>query len=235
VRFQFYSALKWTLPSRSLSCPDIPHVLMSCHLFGNSAMPRTPNPSDSPPSRPLPLRAISSRLTRLPFPNTRQRLLSSSPKLGSGRAAALSPSSDSPTLGVLRARVFAARDLIAADRNGKSDPFVVVRLGDSKVESDVVKACLNPAWGDLPEVAVAGWKSDGESKKEVVVEKTIRSDEVAHQTVEIVFWDKDKFKKDYLGEVSLGVQQWFGKGWDGKDEGPVPVDFADPNNEVRCA
>jgi phosphatidylserine decarboxylase len=194
-----------------------------------------PRPSDSPPSRPQPLRAISSRLTRLPFPNTRQRLLS--PRLGSGRAAALSPSSDSPSLGVLRVRVYAARNLIGADKNGKSDPFVVVRVGDRKVESEVVKASLNPAWGDVPPPTTTeqgpSWNCDGESRRPVLVERMLRSDEVAQQRIEIVIWDKDKFKKDYLGEVSLGVQEWFGKAWDGRDEGDVPVDLADPNNLVR--
>lgn len=30
--------------------------------------------------------------------------------------------------------------------------------------------------------------------------------------LELVVWDKDKFKKDYLGEASLHIEEWFSDG-----------------------
>jgi len=44
--------------------------------------------------------------------------------------------------------------------------------------------------------------------------------------LELVLWDKDLLKKDYLGEVSLSLEDWFKNG--------IPPSFEDPKNEV-CA
>ena len=43
--------------------------------------------------------------------------------------------------------------------------------------------------------------------------------------VELVIWDKDTFKKDYLGEVAIPLDDWF------RDDNAYPFD--DPNNKVR--
>jgi phosphatidylserine decarboxylase len=42
--------------------------------------------------------------------------------------------------------------------------------------------------------------------------------------LELVLWDKDTFKKDYLGEVSLSLEDWFRDG--------ASVSFEDSKNEV---
>ena len=44
--------------------------------------------------------------------------------------------------------------------------------------------------------------------------------------LELIVWDKDLVKKDYLGEASLELQDWF------KDK-PCKA-FDDPGNKVRC-
>ena len=43
--------------------------------------------------------------------------------------------------------------------------------------------------------------------------------------VELVVWDKDMLKKEYLGEVGLPLEDWFKNGI---------YAFDDPDNEVRC-
>ena len=42
--------------------------------------------------------------------------------------------------------------------------------------------------------------------------------------LELVLWDKDTFRKDYLGEVALPMEDWFRDG--------ASVSFEDPGNEV---
>jgi phosphatidylserine decarboxylase len=42
--------------------------------------------------------------------------------------------------------------------------------------------------------------------------------------LELVLWDKDTFKKDYLGEVSISLEEWFKEG--------SAISFEDHKNEV---
>ena len=43
--------------------------------------------------------------------------------------------------------------------------------------------------------------------------------------IELVIWDKDLLRKDYLGEVSIPLDDWF------RDDNAYPFD--DSNNKVR--
>lgn len=43
--------------------------------------------------------------------------------------------------------------------------------------------------------------------------------------IELVIWDKDMLRKDYLGEVSIPLEDWF------RDDNAYPFD--DPLNKVR--
>ena len=45
--------------------------------------------------------------------------------------------------------------------------------------------------------------------------------------IELVIWDKDVLRKDYLGEVAIPLEDWF------KDGNPFPFD--DVNNKVSPA
>lgn len=47
--------------------------------------------------------------------------------------------------------------------------------------------------------------------------------------VELVVWDKDMVKKDYLGEVSLPLENWFNPKLGQKQ---VAYGFDEPGNEV---
>jgi len=50
-------------------------------------------------------------------------------------------------------RIIAARDLVAADRNGKSDPYVKCKVGKHKGKTSVIKKNLNPEWNERIEFA----------------------------------------------------------------------------------
>ena len=61
------------------------------------------------------------------------------------------------------------------------------------MESDSVKASLNPAWGDLPVDAIVN--PDGQSKKVIQVDCPVYPEFLQHQRVELVLWDKDIYTK----------------------------------------
>ncbi|KAM4618256.1 multiple C2 and transmembrane domain-containing protein 2 [Polymixia lowei] len=49
-------------------------------------------------------------------------------------------------VGFLQVKVIKATDLLAADLNGKSDPFCVIELGNSRLQTQTVYKTLNPEW-----------------------------------------------------------------------------------------
>lgn len=48
----------------------------------------------------------------------------------------------------LRVSVLEATGLVALDKNGTSDPYVVVQLGESKLRTTTHQQTLNPVWGE---------------------------------------------------------------------------------------
>ncbi|KAJ7198252.1 phosphatidylserine decarboxylase-domain-containing protein [Mycena pura] len=112
----------------------------------------------------------------------------------------------------LRLQVLGANDLLAKDRNGCSDPFVVVSLQRTRHQTPVAKKTINPVYTAKD----ATW--------DFPIYLSI-ADKLG--VVELVLWDKDMLRKDYLGEAGVAVEDWFGtraKAWD--DPGNVP--FAVP-------
>ena len=78
--------------------------------------------------------------------------------------------------------------LRAADRNGKSDPYVVAHLGSKhKKKSRVVKKTLDPEWDEVLEF-------DG----------TLRDFLAQPLLLKVYDWDRLSFN-DLLGEVSVGL------------------------------
>nr|XP_040016175.1 multiple C2 and transmembrane domain-containing protein 2 isoform X2 [Gasterosteus aculeatus aculeatus] len=51
-----------------------------------------------------------------------------------------------PDVGFLQIKVIRAADLLAADLNGKSDPFCVLELGNDRLQTHTVYKSLNPEW-----------------------------------------------------------------------------------------
>lgn len=82
-----------------------------------------------------------------------------------------------------------AVDLAAADMNGKSDPYVVFTLGESKRKSSVVSASVNPEW---PEEKF--W---------------FLTDDARFAVLDVQVYDHDRFTKDDLiGYASISLSQF---------------------------
>ncbi|KAF3037208.1 hypothetical protein E8E12_003859 [Didymella heteroderae] len=92
---------------------------------------------------------------------------------------------------VLRANVIKGRNLAAKDRNGTSDPYLVVSLGDAKQATPTINKTLNPEWNTTLEMPVVDEQS-------LLLEATC--------------WDKDRFGKDYMGEFDVIVEDVFQHG-----------------------
>ncbi|KAH6642283.1 phosphatidylserine decarboxylase-domain-containing protein, partial [Boeremia exigua] len=92
---------------------------------------------------------------------------------------------------VLRANVLKGRNLAAKDRNGTSDPYLVVSLGDAKEATPTINKTLNPEWNTTLDMPVVGEQS-------LLLEATC--------------WDKDRFGKDYMGEFDVILEDVFAHG-----------------------
>ncbi|KAJ7082389.1 phosphatidylserine decarboxylase-domain-containing protein [Mycena belliarum] len=113
----------------------------------------------------------------------------------------------------LRVQVLGCTDLLAKDRNGFSDPFVVASLLHTRVHTATVKKTLNPVFAAKD----ATW--------DLPIYLSV-ADKLG--VLELVVWDKDVLsRKDYLGEAGVAVEDWFAdraKAWDS----PANVPFAVP-------
>ncbi|PAA65306.1 hypothetical protein BOX15_Mlig019212g2 [Macrostomum lignano] len=89
-------------------------------------------------------------------------------------------------LGVMEFNLLGAKELMAMDRGGTSDPFVELRIGDEMLfRSKVSKATLEPRWNE--------W----------VTTRCPRQGEQLKVTV----WDKDRIGKDFLGDLLLTLEE----------------------------
>ncbi|KAJ7737768.1 phosphatidylserine decarboxylase-domain-containing protein [Mycena maculata] len=127
----------------------------------------------------------------------------------------------------LRVQVLGCNDILAKDRNGFSDPFVVASLLRARHHTPVAKKTVNPVYAPKD----ATW--------DFPVYLSI-ADKLG--VVELVVWDKDVIRKDYLGEVGIPVDEWFGdgdgeraKGWDAPGNVPfrVPLVSSKPGTAAQ--
>jgi len=90
----------------------------------------------------------------------------------------------------LKVKVISAKDLIAADSNGKSDPFAVVytKSGssgkDKSIKTKKISETLNPTWNETFNLILRDRKD----------------------TLVIEVWDDDLFGKDHLGTAELALE-----------------------------
>lgn len=99
---------------------------------------------------------------------------------------------------ILKVVVLRARNLAAKDRNGTSDPYLVLTLGDCKNATQAVPKTLNPEWNMTVQMPVSNVNS---------------------LLLDCVCWDKDRFGKDYLGEFDLALEEIFTN--DSNEQGPT--------------
>lgn len=127
-------------------------------------------------------------------------------KHGRNARAPLQPLQNELPVVILRVRIVSGNDLLAKDKGKTSDPYVVVSLLRQRFQTPAVKRTVNPSW----------------SAKDATFDFPIYSSVIEHiGGLELVIWDKDMLRKEYIGEVSLRVEDWF-KG---------AVAFDDPANE----
>lgn len=85
-------------------------------------------------------------------------------------------------VGFLQVKVIKAADLMAADLNGKSDPFCVLELGNDRLQTHTVYKSLNPEWKTVFTLPV----------KDI------------HDVLVVTIFDEDGDKApDFLGKVAI--------------------------------
>lgn len=92
---------------------------------------------------------------------------------------------------VLKATVVKGQNLAPKDRNGFSDPFVILSLGDYKFITEVIPKTLDPTWNASFEMSLNG---------------------VSAPTLQCVCWDKDFVGKEYMGEFEVTLEELLSEG-----------------------
>ncbi|XP_016303799.1 extended synaptotagmin-2-like isoform X2 [Sinocyclocheilus anshuiensis] len=94
--------------------------------------------------------------------------------------------------GILRIHFLEAQDLVGKDKflggliKGKSDPYGVIKLGNQLFRSKIIKETVNPKWNEVYEAYV--YNHPG-------------------QNVEIELYDEDHDKDDYLGSLTINIDE----------------------------
>ncbi|KAK7204113.1 phosphatidylserine decarboxylase-like protein [Myxozyma melibiosi] len=120
-----------------------------------------------------------------------------------------SPRPPSESSLILKIYIIKAKDLAALDRGGTSDPYVVITLDDFKATTQAISKTLNPEWNAEFSIGLSPAVSEL-----LLIEGTV--------------WDKDRFKKDYLGSFDISLPEHFGRG---QENGLVVADI--PTNKPR--
>ena len=84
------------------------------------------------------------------------------------------------------------KNLAPKDKSGTSDPYLVLNLGDVREATGVVSKTLNPEWNQTFEFPV------------VTADSAL---------LEVMCWDKDRFRKDYMGEFDVILEELFQGGY----------------------
>ncbi|KAH9016594.1 C2 domain-containing protein [Lactarius hengduanensis] len=126
-----------------------------------------------------------------------------------------SSSGETPVV-ILRVQVLSCHDLKAKDRNGYSDPFVIVSILEKQSSTPVCKRSLNPVY----------------KQKDATFDFPIHISESLLNTLgtlDFAVWDHDTIRNDFLGKCSLPVHQWIrgtAFAFNDRNNQPLSVDLA---------
>ncbi|KAH9033169.1 C2 domain-containing protein [Lactarius deliciosus] len=126
-----------------------------------------------------------------------------------------SSSGETPVV-ILRVQVLSCHDLKAKDRNGYSDPFVIVSILGKQSSTPVCKRNLNPVY----------------EQKDATFDFPIHISESLLNmlgTLDFAVWDHDTIRNDFLGKCSLPVHQWIrgtAFAFNDRNNQPLSVDLA---------
>jgi len=92
---------------------------------------------------------------------------------------------------MLKVGVIKARNLAPKDKHKTSDPYLVLTLGEARHSTICIPKNLNPEWNETIELPV---------------------EDIHSLLLEVKCWDKDRFKKDYMGEFDIALEDIFVNG-----------------------
>jgi phosphatidylserine decarboxylase len=177
--------------------------------------PKPPVITSGPPKRGLKLKRALKSAARLPSRALPSHLTSRPGSRSTTRRR--TPQPGEQAFAQLRIQVRSCTGLLAKDRNGHSDPFVVVSVLGTRHQTPVAKKTVNPVWAGADSKNGEG-KGTGETTWDFPIWLSL-ADQLG--AVELVVWDKDMVGKDYLGEAAVLLDEWFGRegqerafGWD---------------------
>ncbi|KAI8578563.1 hypothetical protein K450DRAFT_246362 [Umbelopsis ramanniana AG] len=109
-----------------------------------------------------------------------------------------------------RIALICGRDLAAADKTGFSDPYGVIRVNEKKYTTQYIKQTLNPDWDFHFDISVSPSR--------------------APKHIAVTLWDKDKFGRDFMGELMIPFRNVFDRN-QGDSFGGLPMNYNDPANQ----
>lgn len=119
--------------------------------------------------------------------NTNSRSNSRAPSPSPGKTTAKPGNHNDHNL-MLKVGVIKARNLAPKDKGNTSDPYLVLTLGDAKQSTISIPKNLNPEWNETIELTI---------------------ENIHSLLLEVKCWDKDRFKKDYMGEFDIALEDVF--------------------------
>ncbi|KAG8837523.1 hypothetical protein FRB91_008079, partial [Serendipita sp. 411] len=115
----------------------------------------------------------------------------------SGRpiAAIATPATGEQPVFILKVQILGCNGLLGVDRSGKSDPYVTVTLLQKQYQTPAINATLDPVFPPAT------------STFEFPIFSSLAE---CLGALELIVWDKNMvLKKEYIGEVSIPVEEWF--------------------------
>ena len=100
--------------------------------------------------------------------------------------------------GELTVEVVSCSNLLIADMNGKSDPYVKVMMGKTTQQTRCIEKTLDPVFNEkLQPFAVDAESAEGAGQG---------------QSLSVEVWDKDRSSDDFLGQVDVPLRDLCGEG-----------------------